>query len=130
MIMILIADDDLDFAENCSMMLEAHGYDVNVVSDGVEALKEIRQQQPELLISDCSMPNMGGLELSKEVRARPGEAQFPVLLMSSSPKSQVAPGISYDSFLRKPFLAEDLLLEVRKLIANHMDLTQNKKGNA
>jgi hypothetical protein len=50
--------------------------------------------------------------------------------MSSSPKSQVAPGISYDSFLRKPFLAEDLLLEVRKLIANHMDLTQNKKGNA
>lgn len=130
MMMILIADDDLDFAENCSMMLESHGYDVNVVSDGMEALKKIRESQPELLISDCSMPNMGGLELSAKVKARPGEGQFPVLLMSGSLKCQVAPGMSYDGFLRKPFLAEDLLLEVRKLIANHMSLIQNKKRNA
>jgi CheY-like chemotaxis protein len=112
------------------MMLESHGYDVNVVSDGVEALEKIREKQPELLISDCSMPNMGGLELRLDVRGWAGVALFPVLLLCSSPKSLVAPGISYDSFLRKPFLAEDLLLEVRKLIANHMDLTQNKKGNA
>lgn len=128
--MILIADDDLDFAENCSMMLESHGYDVSVVRDGVEALKKILEKQPELLISDCSMPNMGGLELSEEVKARPDEGQFPVLLMSASLKCQVAPGTSYDGFLRKPFLAEDLLSEVRKLIANHISLIQNKKGNA
>lgn len=128
--MILIADDDLDFAENCSMMLESHGYDVNVVSDGMEALEKIRENQPELLISDCSMPNMGGLELSAEVKARPSERQFPVLLMSGSLKCQVAPGGSYDGFLRKPFLAEDLLLEVRKLIADQTSFIQNKKGNA
>lgn len=128
--MILIADDDLDFAENCSMMLESHGYDVNVVSDGMEALEKIRENQPELLISDCSMPNMGGLELSAEVKARPNERQFPVLLMSGSLKCQVAPGGSYDGFLRKPFLAEDLLLEVRKLIADQTSFIQNKKGNA
>lgn len=129
MMMILIADDDLDFAENCSMMLESHGYDVNVVSDGVEALKRIREKQPELIISDCSMPNMGGLQLSEEVKARPADAQCPVLLMSGSLKCRVAPGTSYDGFLRKPFLAEDLLLEVRKLIADHVSATQNKKGN-
>lgn len=128
--MILIVDDDLDFAENCSMMLESHGYNVNVASDGLEALKKIHEKQPELLISDCSMPNMGGLELSAKVRAMPNEGQFPVLLMSSSLKCQVAAGMSYDSFLRKPFLAEDLLLQVRKLIADHVGLIQNRKGNA
>lgn len=122
--MILIADDDLDFAENCSMMLESHGYDVSVVSDGVEALKKIREKQPELIISDCSMPNMGGLQLSEEVKAGPTDGQCPVLLMSGSLKSQVAPGKGYDGFLRKPFLAEDLLKEVRKLIANHSSNTQ------
>ncbi|MGZ5200974.1 MAG: response regulator [Telluria sp.] len=130
MMMILIADDDLDFAENCSMMLESHGYDVSVVSDGVEALKKFREKQPELIISDCSMPNMGGLELSEEVKARPAGSQCPVLLMSASLKCRVASGTSYDGFLRKPFLAEDLLLEVRKLIANHVLTACDKKGNA
>ena len=116
--MILIADDDTDFAENCSMMLESHGYVVRVVTDGMEAMKEILVSPPELLISDCVMPHMGGLELSEQIKARPAEFRFPVLLMSGSLKCRVAPGTSYDGFLRKPFLAEDLILEVRKLLAN------------
>jgi CheY-like chemotaxis protein len=112
------------------MMLESHGYEVSVVSDGVAALKKIREKQPELIISDCNMPNMSGLKLSEEVKARPADRQCPVLLMSGSLKCQVAPGENYDGFLRKPFLAEDLLLQVRKLIANHMSMAQNSKGNA
>ena len=127
--MILIADDDTDFAENCSMMLESHGYAVHVVADGTEAMKHILAEQPELLISDCIMPNMGGLELSEEIKARPAHCQFPVLLMSGSLKCQVAPGMSYDGFLRKPFLAENLMLEVRKLLANCANGVPNK-GNA
>ena len=114
--MILIADDDSDFAENCSMMLESFGYDVTVVANGPEALAKISTQQPELLISDCCMPGMTGPQLSKQLRARPAEAQFPILLMSGSLQCQVAPGAAFDGFLRKPFLAEDLMIEVRKLL--------------
>jgi CheY-like chemotaxis protein len=114
--MILIADDDVDFAENCSMLLESFGYDVNVVSSGSEALARISNQQPELLISDCCMPDIGGLKLSEQLKARPAGLQFPILLMSGSLQCRVAGGPSYDAFLRKPFLAEDLLLEVRKLL--------------
>lgn len=114
--MILIADDDVDFAENCSMMLEAFGYDVNVVSSGSEALARISNRQPELLISDCCMPDISGLQLSKQLKARPDGLPFPILLMSGSLQCRVAGGPSYDAFLRKPFLAEDLLLEVRKLL--------------
>ena len=62
--MILIADDDVDFAENCSIMLESHGYDVSVVTSGPEALARIAACQPEFLISDCCMPGMTGLQLS------------------------------------------------------------------
>lgn len=115
--MILIADDDPDFADTCSMMLEAYGYDVNVVANGAEALVRIGQRQPELLISDCCMPGIGGIELSQALRARPTDAQFPIILMSGSLRCQVAQGSSYDVFLRKPFSAEDLLGEVRRLVA-------------
>jgi CheY-like chemotaxis protein len=114
--MILIADDDSDFAENCSMMLESYGYDVDVVPSGAQALDRIASRQPELLISDCSMPGMSGLELSKQLKATESARDLPILLMSGSLQCEVAPGKSYDAFLRKPFLAEHLLTEVRKLL--------------
>lgn len=115
--MILIVDDDPDFAETCSMVLESHGYDVNVAFSGTEALAKIAQRQPELLISDCCMPDIGGLELSKTLKTRPMSVRFPVLLMSGSLQCRVAPGASYDAFLKKPFLAEALLSEVRNLLS-------------
>lgn len=116
--MILIADDDSDLAENCSMMLESYGYDVSVVSNGLEALAKISEQQPELLISDCCMPGMTGPQLSEELKSRPADEHIPILLMSGSMQCDVAGGTAYDAFLRKPFLAEDLVLQVRKLLQN------------
>lgn len=117
--MILIVDDDSDLAENCSMMLESHGYDVSVVLSAAEALTSIARQEPEMVISDCCMPGMGGLELSQQLKGRPAEAQLPILLMSGSLQCEVAVGSSYDGFLRKPFMAEELLLEVRKLLQKY-----------
>ena len=114
--MILIVDDDAGITETCSMMLEAHGFDVSVAASGAEALVKIDGAAPELVISDCEMPGMTGLELSKVLRADPTTAQLPILLMSGSLRCDVALGTSYDAFLRKPFLAENLLIEVRKLL--------------
>ena len=114
--MILIVDDDSDLAENCSMMLESYGYEVKVVLDAVQALASIADRQPALLISDCCMPGMGGLQLSQLLKDRPAPMQFPIVLMSGSLQCRVAGGSSYDAFLRKPFLAEELLLEVRTLL--------------
>lgn len=114
--MILIADDDSDFAENCSMMLESHGYAVSVALSGSEALARISERQPDLLVSDCCMSDFGGVELSAKIKAQPAGMQFPILLMSGSMQCRVASGANHDAFLRKPFLAEELLLEVRKLL--------------
>ncbi len=115
--MILIVDDDPALAENCSMFLESYGYEVNVAFSGMEALSKIKSLKPDLLISDCCMPDLTGLELSKQLNAEPGGSQFPILLMSGSLQCQVAPGKSYDAFIKKPFLAENLLIQVRKLLS-------------
>ena len=117
--MILIADDDSDFAENCSMLLESYGYTTSVVLSGTQALAKISDEHPELLISDCSMPGITGPELSEQLRATPSTSGIPILLMSGSLRCQAAPGTSFDAFLRKPFLAEDLLVEVRRLLPSN-----------
>jgi two-component system chemotaxis response regulator CheY len=114
--MILIIDDDESMAETCSMYLEAHGFNVSIAASGAEALARIQANSHELIISDCAMPGMSGVELSEKLRGDPSTATLPILLMSASLRCEIADSLSYDAFLRKPFLAENLLVEVRKLL--------------
>jgi two-component system chemotaxis response regulator CheY len=124
--MILIVDDDANLAENCSMYLESCGYDVSVALSGEDALSQIKERQPELLISDCCMPDMSGLQLSEQLNAGPGGSQFPILLMSGWLQCQIAPGKSYDAFIKKPFLAENLLNQVEKLLQENIPSRQDR----
>ena len=114
--MILIVDDDDGMTETCSMLLEAHGFNVSVAATGAEALSRMRGTAPALVIADCAMPGMSGVELSETLKADPATSSVSVLLISGSLRCDVAKGNSYQSFLKKPFLAENLLVEVRKLL--------------
>ena len=114
--MILIVDDDEAMTDACSMLLEAHGFDVGVAANGIEALSKIKKGPHQLVISDCAMPGMSGPELREQLKSDPATAGLPVLLMSAHLRCDIAPASSHDAFLRKPFLAEQLLLEVRKLL--------------
>jgi DNA-binding response OmpR family regulator len=115
--MILIVDDDEAMASNCSLFLELQGFEVCIATSGAEALAKIRCESPQLLISDCDMPEMTGAELCDELQANPTTGKFPILLMSGGLRSTLPQGTSYDAYLRKPFLGENLLVEVRRLLA-------------
>lgn len=128
--MILIVDDDTNLAENCSMFLESCDYDVNVAFSGEDALSKIKARQPDLLISDCCMPGITGLQLSEQLNEDPGGSQFPILLMSGSPQCRVASGKTSTAFIKKPFLAENLLSEVQKLLNGKTSLrVENIQGS-
>lgn len=114
--MILIVEDDVDLAETCSMALESSGYEVQIAHSAEEALTKIQDRKPDMLVSDCAMSGQSGLELSQKLRTQYSSSTLPILLMSGSPRCQVAPGNSYEAFLSKPFLVESLLLEVKKLL--------------
>jgi DNA-binding response OmpR family regulator len=127
--MILIVDDDANLAENCSMFLESCGYDVNVALNGEDALSKIKARQPDLLISNCCMPGISGVELNEQLNEAPAGSQFPILLMSGSPQCRSATGKTYAAFIKKPFLAENLLGEVRKLLDGNISLrVKNMQG--
>jgi CheY-like chemotaxis protein len=115
--MILIVDDNADLAETCAMMLESCGFEVKVALGGEAGMAEINTRCPDLLISDCCMPGMTGLQLCGLIRNSPCHFSFPILLMSGSLQCRVAPGDNYNSFIKKPFSAETLLTEVQKLLS-------------
>lgn len=123
--MILIVEDDVDLADTCSMVLESSGYEVQIAHSAEEALAKIQDRKPDMLVSDCAMPGQSGLELSQQLRTQYSRSTLPILLMSGSPRCQVAPGDSYEAFISKPFLVESLLLEVKKLLNEYATTPTN-----
>ena len=123
--MILIVDDDESFAENCALLLETHGFSAEVALDGFAAIKKIKETHPELVISDCQMPKMTGMELNDILKEDPATAQMPVLLMSAGLRRDTIGSSGCDGFLKKPFLAEKLLVEVERLTSGKSLLVQN-----
>lgn len=126
--MIMLIDDDVGMLDMCTLFLESKGYQITPAASAAEALIKIKRGDHELVISDCTMPGMSGLELSQTLRADPLTAHLPILLMSASMRSEVANSTCYDTFLRKPFLAEKLLVEVQKLLAGIAGSSNNKHG--
>jgi CheY-like chemotaxis protein len=97
---ILVVDDEPNIVELLVLALEDEGYQVASASDGEQAWRLVQQHQPDLIISDISMPRLNGLDLLDRLRERRQLAQIPVILMSAIRRSVNRPGAV---FVPKPF---------------------------
>lgn len=114
---IMIVDDEIDVAGTYSMLFELHGYKVVVANHGADGLAKARRALPDLVISDCMMPVMDGIEFCAALRQLPGGEKLPVILCSGAPEMHDLSSSSHDLFLRKPVFFERLLAEVQRLLA-------------
>lgn len=111
---ILIADDNADMRDYLRRLLSQQ-YTVEVVGDGMAALATIRQQMPDLLLTDVMMPGMNGFELLRSLRTDPTTQDVPIILLSARAGEEaqiegLAAGA--DDYLTKPFSARELLARV------------------
>ena len=110
---VLLIDDQADVREVLRLLLERDGYRAVEARDGLEALRLLRQNQPELIILDLLMPQMDGYEFLAQV-----PAGIPLIVMSGlddRPGLQ-GKGLSHAgirSVLRKPVGIEDIRKAVR-----------------
>lgn len=113
---ILVVDDEPQITRVLRRTLSAQGYDVQTAGDGEEALEVFRQWNPNLVVTDLSMPIMGGLELCRRIRK---VSQVPVIVLSvkGEERSKVeALDAGADDYITKPFGMEELLARVRVVL--------------
>ena len=117
---VLIADDERDMVSTTAALLRGKGYEVKEVYGGAEALTEVRNFDPDVVIADIKMPGMTGWELARDVRRTVGfERPFLIAISGHYKKAadRVLTDISgFNHFLPKPFELKDLvaLIERRK----------------
>lgn len=112
---ILLADDNADMREYVYRLLSPYYY-VETVADGEAVLGRIRNNRPDLIITDVMMPKLDGFELLKILRADEKIATIPVILLSARAGEEArAEGMEAgaDDYLTKPFSARELLACVR-----------------
>ena len=115
-IKILLADDEKDLSKAVGTILTYSNYDVDIVSNGKEALEKINNTIYDLIILDIMMPVMDGIQALKEIRKN--NIKTPVILLTA--KSQVDDKVEgldsgANDYLTKPFDKKELLARIRAL---------------
>jgi len=91
---ILLIDDDSSIRILYGGQFEHHGFDVKVVHDGKEALSQVGNYRPEVILLDMMMPMMDGMEFLKELRNHPDANSTPVIILTNlEPTNDVLEGI-------------------------------------
>jgi DNA-binding response OmpR family regulator len=118
---IIVAEDDPCIANLIAYNLEQEGYRVSIAADGVEALRQLREAPPDLLVLDLLLPLQSGWQVMREIRAHQGTrlATLPVLIVSALACERLERDLTRlgaQRLLGKPFSVKDLCAVVRELV--------------
>ena len=116
---VLVVEDDPNMAVILKFNLEGAGYHVDIVHDGVEALRYVWDQTPALIVLDIMMPRMDGWEVLESLRSDASLRRLPVIILTNKREDEsIARGWSSgaDCYLTKPFEMADLLLVAKRIL--------------
>ncbi|MFI5366716.1 MAG: PleD family two-component system response regulator [Candidatus Binatia bacterium] len=109
---ILVVDDNPDSVTIMRTILENKKYEVIVAGSGAEALAQVQNGHPDLVLLDIMMPEMSGLEVLQQIKENAQTGRLPVILVTAKTHDEdVLSGYQYgaDYYITKPFTAKQLL---------------------
>ncbi len=114
---ILLAEDERTLAMIIKDTLDGQGFNVNVASDGEEALRMYTASKPDVLVADVMMPRLDGYELVRRIRKT--DQQTPVIFLTArSAVNDVVHGFEMgaNDYLKKPFGMQELIVRIKALL--------------
>jgi chemosensory pili system protein ChpA (sensor histidine kinase/response regulator) len=116
---VMIVDDSLTVRKITGRLLAREGYNVVTAKDGVDAIEQLQDAVPDLMLVDIEMPRMDGFDLTRNVRNDRRLKHVPIVMITSRTAEKhrtLAREIGVDVFLGKPYQEEELLEHVATLV--------------
>ncbi len=116
---VMVVDDSLTVRKVTTRFLQKQGYDAVTAKDGIEALEQLRDRIPDVMLVDIEMPRMDGYELTARVRADARLRHVPIVMITSRSghkHRERAMSLGVDVYLGKPYQEEDLRREIEVLL--------------
>jgi chemotaxis protein histidine kinase CheA len=117
---VLVVDDAISVRKAVSQLLEDAGYEVLTARDGFDALQQLQATPVDAVITDLEMPQLNGLELTRQLRQAPALQALPVVMITSRTTDkhrQAAQEAGVSHYLTKPYTDGELLALLRQLLA-------------
>jgi CheY-like chemotaxis protein len=130
---ILVIDDDSDVRSIVATVLMNYGFSVRQSASGEEAIEMVREEKPDLIVSDVRMPGMDGHHLLSAIRELQDTAPIPFILMTGSAShDDFRRGMvsGADDYLHKPFMPDDLIEAVLSRLVRQTDVQMEAYKNA
>jgi two-component system, OmpR family, alkaline phosphatase synthesis response regulator PhoP len=115
---ILIVEDEKEILDLVKLYLEKEGYRTRTAVTGLEGLKQVKSEQPDLVILDLMLPEMDGLEVCKRLRADAHTAMIPIIMLTAKAGETdtiIGLELGADDYVTKPFSPKALLARVKAL---------------
>jgi two-component system cell cycle response regulator DivK len=114
---VLICDDDADILEVTKTILSLRGYTVETMMNTDDLIPKVESLKPSVILMDLWIPDIGGSEATRQLKANPNTNHIPVIIFSANNDiEKVAASVGANGFLRKPFEIADL----ERIIGSHI----------
>ncbi len=116
---IMVVDDSITVRKVTARLLKRQGMEVITAKDGVDAIAQLQEHIPDLMLLDVEMPRMDGYELATQIRNTPEWKQIPIIMITSRTGTKHrdrAEKIGIDRYLGKPFNETELLENINALL--------------
>lgn len=120
---ILIADDEPNIVVSLEFLMERHGYEIRVATDGEEVLRAVEEFRPNLILLDVMLPGKSGFEVCQKLREDPARQGVKIVMLTAKGReTEVAKGLALgaDAYITKPFSTKELIAQVKKLLGEQV----------
>ena len=119
MVKILVAEDERDIRELIAFTLRFAGFEVELASNGAEAVEKASASIPDLILMDVRMPRMTGYQACEALKENPDTQGIPVVFLSAKgQESEIQEGLEAGAmeYILKPFAPDELTAQVNRIL--------------
>ncbi len=117
---VMVVDDSVTVRKVTTRFLEREGFNVITAKDGVDALRILQDETPDVMLLDIEMPRMDGFEVAKNIRTTTRWQAIPIIMITSrtgEKHREHALSLGVDRYMGKPYQEESLLASIQELLA-------------